>query len=185
MGEVEVRRVPGADAEAGRVRGELGAVFREVFAEPPYEYGEEHVELFLERFDRQRQVPGAALALARDDGGDLAGFAFGLPLRSADQWWPGLTTEVDPVLVEEWPGRTFALIELLVRAPWRGSGVASRLHDEILADRPEERATLTTMPGKNAAQHAYERWGWRKVAQKRNPLPGSPVYDVLIKHLHR
>ncbi|MGH4014722.1 MAG: hypothetical protein ACRDSL_12510 [Pseudonocardiaceae bacterium] len=50
-------------------------------------------------------------------------------------------------------------------------------------DRPEERATLTVMPAATAAQAAYAKWGWRKVAQKRNPLPGSPIFDVLVKEL--
>jgi len=31
------------------------------------------------------------------------------------------------------------------------------------------------------AQRAYAKWGWRAVAQKRNPLPGSPIFDVLVK----
>jgi hypothetical protein len=33
------------------------------------------------------------------------------------------------------------------------------------------------------AQAAYRKWGWRKVAQKRNPLPGSPLFDVFVKEL--
>jgi hypothetical protein len=57
------------------------------------------------------------------------------------------------------------------------------MHDMLLSDRPEERATLTARPDASAAQTAYARWGWRKVAEKTNPLPGNPVYDILIKPL--
>jgi len=39
------------------------------------------------------------------------------------------------------------------------------------------------LPAALSAQQAYAKWGWRTVAQKRNPLPGSPVFDVLIKEL--
>lgn len=27
------------------------------------------------------------------------------------------------------------------------------------------------------------KWGWHRVAQNRNPLPASPLFDVLIKQL--
>jgi len=39
------------------------------------------------------------------------------------------------------------------------------------------------LPAARAAQQAYAKWGWHAVARKRNPLPGSPVFDVLIKDL--
>jgi hypothetical protein len=52
-----------------------------------------------------------------------------------------------------------------------------------LQDRREERATLTVLPAAEAAQAAYAKWGWRKVAQQRNPLPGSPVFDVMVRML--
>jgi hypothetical protein len=55
------------------------------------------------------------------------------------------------------------------------------MHNLLLKDRPEERATLTVLPAASPAQAAYQRWGWRKVAQKRNPLPGSPLFDVMLR----
>jgi hypothetical protein len=57
------------------------------------------------------------------------------------------------------------------------------MHDMLLRDRPEQRATLTVRPDALPAQQAYATWGWRTVARKRNPLPGSPVFDVLIREL--
>jgi hypothetical protein len=57
------------------------------------------------------------------------------------------------------------------------------MHDLLLHDRPEERATLTVLPAAAPAQAAYRKWGWHRVAQKRNPLPGSPLFDVLLKQL--
>lgn len=183
MSEVDVHRVP--VEEAGELVEELGEVYREVFAEPPYGYGDEHVQLFKDRFEKQRQRAGAALVVAREPAGAMAGFGFGLTLPSAAAWWTDLTTEVDPGLVEETPNRTFVLVELLVRERFRSGGVAARLHDALLEDRAEERATLTVRPEAERAQRAYARWGWRKVARKRNPLPGSPVHDVLVKRLNR
>src|SRR5207247_382999 len=105
------------------------------------------------------------------------------PLLPTSPWWNRLLTPLPPEMSKEWPGRTFAVVELVVRRPWRRRGVAQRMHDNLLADRPEERATLTVRPDAQAAQAAYAKWRWRKVAQKTNPLPGDPVYDILIKPL--
>jgi ribosomal protein S18 acetylase RimI-like enzyme len=134
---------------------------------------------FAGRFRVLRRQPGFVLAEARH-GGYLVGYAFGMPLRPSTSWWRQLTTPLPDEITAERPGRTFALVELLVRASWRRQGIAETLHDLILADRPEERATLAVRPTAVPAQHAFRKWGWRKVARTRDAEPGSPVSDVLI-----
>ncbi len=132
-----------------------------------------------------RRQQGFVLAEARH-GGYLVGYAAGLPLRPSTSWWKGLTTPLPAADVTEHPGRTFALTELLVRAAWRRQGIGRSLHDLILAGRPEERATLTVAPGAAAAQRAFRKWGWARVARTQGPGPGSPVLDVLVTALaHR
>lgn len=75
------------------------------------------------------------------------------------------------------------MAELLVRAPWRRQHIAKAMRDLLLKDRPEERAMLTALPAAELAQAACRKRGWRKVAQKHNPLPGSPLFDMLVKSL--
>jgi hypothetical protein len=181
-GDITFRHVDGHQAAADF--GELRALYSEVYAEPPYEWGEEHAALFAQRFEVQRRQEGFALVEARD-GTDLAGFAFGVTLQPTTPWWNNLTTTLPPEVTAERPGRTFALVEMLVRAPWRRRHVAQGLHDLLLQDRSEERATLTVLPAAAPAQAAYRKWGWRRVGQKRNPLPGSPLFDVLVKQLEQ
>jgi GNAT superfamily N-acetyltransferase len=137
---------------------------------------------FADRFLVQRRQPGFVLAEARH-GDYLVGYAFGMPLRPSTSWWRHLTTPLPDEVTAEHPGRTFALAELLVRASWRRQGIGQALHDLILADRPEERATLTVPPGATAAQHAFRNWGWLKVARTRGEGPGEPVSDVLVTTL--
>jgi hypothetical protein len=161
---------------------ELRALYGEVYAEPPYGWGQDHAALFAERFEVQRRQDGFALAEARD-GAQLAGFAFGVTLQPSTPWWQNLTKPLPAEVTTERPGRTFALVELLVRARWRRQHIAQGLHDLLLKGRPEERATLTVLPAAEPAQAAYLTWGWHKIAQKRNPLPGSPLFDVLVKPL--
>jgi GNAT superfamily N-acetyltransferase len=129
-----------------------------------------------------RRQPGFVLAEARH-GGYLVSYAFGMPLRPSTSWWRQLTTSLPDEVTTEHPGRTFALVELLVRASWRRQGIGATLHDLILENRPEERATLTMLPTATPAQQAFRKWGWRKVARTRDGGPGSSVSDVLITTL--
>jgi ribosomal protein S18 acetylase RimI-like enzyme len=143
-----------------------------------------HAEVYPEaadyaaRFRVQRRQPGFALAEARH-GGYLVGYASGMPLRPSTDWWRHLTAPLAEKLTAEHPGRTFALLDLVVRASWRRQGIAETLHDLILAARTEERATLTVPPTATAAQQAFQKWGWRKLARSRAPRD-STASDVLV-----
>ena len=142
-------------------------------------YGEQPDDGFARRFQVLRRQPGFALAEARH-GGYLVGYAFGVPLRPSTSWWRHLTTPLPDEVTTEHPGRTFALVELVVRPAWRRQGIAGALHDLILEHRPEERATLTVPPTATPAQNAFRKWGWRKIARTQDDRPGSPVSDVLV-----
>ena len=160
---------------------ELQELHAEVYAEPPYRRDDDAGQ-FARRFAVQRRQPGFVLAEARH-GGYLVGYASGMTLRPSTSWWRDLTAPLPAEVTAEHAGRTFALADLLVRASWRRQGIARALHDLLLADRPEERATLTVLPAAAAAQHAFRAWGWRKVARARDPSPGSPACDVLLATL--
>ena len=164
--------------QAAEHTGELRELHAEVYAEPPYRRDHDAGQ-FARRFAVHRRQPGFVLAEARH-GGYLVGYASGMPLRPSTSWWRDLTAPLPAEVTTEHPGRTFALADLLVRASWRRQGIARALHDLLLADRPEERATLTVLPAAAAAQHAFRAWGWRKVARARDPSPGSPACDVLL-----
>jgi GNAT superfamily N-acetyltransferase len=157
---------------------ELQVLHAEVYANPPYARNDD-AALFADRFRVQRRQPGFVLAEARH-GGYLVGYAAGMPLRPSTSWWRGLTTPLPGEVTTEYPGRTFALVELLVRASWRRQGIATTLHDLILRNRPEERATLIVLPAAIPAQKAFQKWGWRKVVRTSDPRRGSLVSDVLV-----
>jgi GNAT superfamily N-acetyltransferase len=152
---------------------ELQAVHREVYGEA------DHEASFAGRFRVWRRQQGFVLAEARH-GDYLVGFAAGMPLRPSTSWWKDLTAPLPAEVTTEHPGRTFALTELLVRASWRRQGIAGSLHDLLLDGRPEERATLAVPPGTTAAQNAFRKWGWSRVARTHGPHHGSPALDVLI-----
>ncbi len=124
----------------------------------------------------QRRQPGFALAEARH-GGYLVGYAAGMPLRPATSWWRHLTTPLAEEITTEHPGRTFALTDLLVRAAWRQQGIGRELHDLILAEPREERATLTVLPAATPAQRAFRPGAGRKSPgpASRVPMPPCPT----------
>ena len=165
--------------QAARHADEFAAVAAEVYADPPYGWGADQAAEFARRLAVQARQPGFVLAEARH-GGYLVGYAFGLPLRPATSWWRHLTTPLPDEMTTEYQGRTFALADLAVRAAWRRQGIATALYHLVMANRPEERATLTVPPGAGPAQSAYQSWGWRKVARAHGHAPGSPVMDVLV-----
>jgi GNAT superfamily N-acetyltransferase len=178
--DVEYRLYPGRNIPS--ISDTLRSIYSEVYSEPPYQWGDDHTKLFAERLAVQRQQNGFLLVGARS-GEELIGFIFGVTLRPESPWWSDLLSPVGEDVTRESPSRTLAVVELLVRSPWRRGGIGKRLHDMLLADRPEERATLTVLPEARPAQLAYAKWGWIKVVQKRNPLPGAPVFDVMVKPL--
>jgi GNAT superfamily N-acetyltransferase len=166
--------------QAGALTAELLALHAEVYADAPHSRDDD--ARFADRFPVQRRQPGFVLAEARR-GGFLTGYAMGMPLRPSTSWWRDLTTPLPDDVTVEYPGRTFALIELLVRASWRRQGIGRTLHDLILQHRREERATLTVLSAATAAQAAFHNWGWQRVARTRDPRPGSQIADVLIRTL--
>ena len=166
--------------EAGAHASELGALHAEVYADPPY-LRRDDVAAFPGRFRVQVRQPGFALAVA-GHGGYPVGYAAGMPLRPSTSWWRDLTTPLPDEVTAEHPGRTFALVELAVRASWRRQGIGRALHDLLLTGRSEERATAVVLPAATAAQRAFQEWGWRKVARTRDSAAGvaAPVADVLL-----
>jgi GNAT superfamily N-acetyltransferase len=164
--------------QAGARANELAALHAEVYSDPPY-LRDVDTAAFLDRFRVQRRQPGFALAVA-EHGGYPVGYAAGMSLRPSTSWWRDLTAPLPEEVTAEHPGRTFALVELLVRAPWRRQGIGRTLHDLLLTGRPEERATAVLLPAAAAAQRAFQDWGWRKVARTRDPAAGSPAADVLV-----
>jgi GNAT superfamily N-acetyltransferase len=124
-----------------------------------------------------RRQPGFALAEAMR-GGFLVGYAAGLPLRPSTSWWKDVTAPLDEAVTTEHAGRTFAVMTLVVRAPWRRQGIGTRLHALLLAGRPQERATLTASPAAAAAQAALRAWGWSRAARTR--AGNSGLHDIYL-----
>lgn len=140
------------------------------------------VTAFMHRFDSYTASSTFDLVVAYAEN-EAIGQTWGWPLNeraSVTGWWAGLLNEPEPGFAREDGKRTFALSEIMVREDWVGRGVAHALHNELLAARKEQRATLLVEPDNMPARRAYLHWGWRHVGQLRPGWDDSPLFDVMI-----
>ncbi|MFF9811226.1 GNAT family N-acetyltransferase [Streptomyces coeruleorubidus] len=173
MEGLTVARMGGAGAVA--VQEALRGVYAEAFAGAPYCVTEDEATASFRRFPSQAGRAGFRAVLGRDAGGEPVGMAYGCLLEAGSAWWGGMSGDV----CREDGRRSFLLMELAVRARWRGRGVARRLHEVLLDGVGAERVVLNVHPESGAAQAAYRAWGYRKVGETR-PWEGADPHDVMV-----
>jgi ribosomal protein S18 acetylase RimI-like enzyme len=167
-------------AQLRQMRDEVLAVYQQVYAGQlgtPFRLPER----FWERLEGYASRDGFGMVVGRVDGA-MAGFALGYRLPAGSRWWEHLRGDHqgDDGFTTEDGSRTFAFNELMVSPDWRKHGFGRALHDALLADRPEPRATLFVRPDNEPARSAYPRWGWRLVGTVQ-PFPDSPVFDAMVR----
>ncbi|GGZ45517.1 hypothetical protein GCM10010387_45030 [Streptomyces inusitatus] len=153
-------------------------VYAETFAEPPYNETEADVTACFRRFRSQTRKQTFRAVLARTHQGEPVGIGYGYPLGPRTGWWDRITPPAPDDLRGEDGHRTFGLMELAVRTPWRRIGVARRMHAALIADAGEGRVLLNVRQDAEAARGAYRAWGYRKVGETR-PWDGAPLHDVM------
>jgi GNAT superfamily N-acetyltransferase len=161
-------------------RNALLTVYREVYADKldnPFFT----VERFWDRLEAYAARDGFSLITGQLND-DLVGYTLGYPLPPGARWWQGFRGDIDPKMLEEDGKRTFAVNELMVLPAHRRRGYAHALHDALLADRPEERATLLVRPDNIPARTAYLKWGWYVLGELQ-PFADAPVYEALMRKL--
>ncbi|MDP9799327.1 GNAT superfamily N-acetyltransferase [Catenuloplanes nepalensis] len=169
MPDVSYDRLDGPAAAA--LAGQLAEVYAEVYAEPPYLEGPEHLARFREHFAEEVTRPGFALIRAVSDA-HLAGVAYGWTM-DAGRWWANGET-APPEDLRAAPKA--ALMEWFVRRPWRGRGVGAELLRRWLAERTELWAVLASNPAALARQ-IYAAHGWQQVGISKPDL--LPPMDLL------
>ncbi|AWZ10756.1 MULTISPECIES: GNAT family N-acetyltransferase [unclassified Streptomyces] len=167
-------------ATAVQARDAFELIYAEAFAEPPYDETADDVAAAFRRFPVQARKRAFRAALARTEGGEPIGMAYGFPLAPDTVWWDELTGPVPDDVRREDGHRTFGLMELAVRGPWRGQGVARRLHETLLDGIGAERVLLNVNPASEVASAAYRAWGYLKIGEARPRGEGADVLDVML-----
>lgn len=169
--------------EARNARDQVESVYQDAYQEA-IETGDpfRQPRAFMARYDAYASNPLFDLVVAFDADKPV-GQAWGWGLSPDSKWWEGLEAEPEQGFTREDGARTFALSEIMVIRERTGHGVAHALHDELLRERREQRATLLVRPANTRAYRTYLRWGWRKVSRLCPPWPDAPTFDVLIRPL--
>ncbi|WP_225848205.1 GNAT family N-acetyltransferase [Streptomyces sp. HPF1205] len=167
-------------AEFPGIRQQLLDVYAEVYAVEARTDPFFSLPRFAARLDGHARHPGWACAMG-EIGDEVVGYAYGRP-DSEDEWRTMTTVTAPEVRDYGVGGNMFGLCEIMVRAPWRGAGAARTIHDELMRDRPEPRASLLVEQSHPRVRATYERWGYQAVATSR-PYPDAPAYDAMVLDL--
>jgi GNAT superfamily N-acetyltransferase len=134
-----------------------------------------------QRLDWTAQAPGFAATIGYADD-RVVGAVLGAPLPPETLWWRDLSSGADPDLVREWPGRTFAVCEAFVLPEFQRQQVGLRLFPELLASRPEQRASLAVADSNTGVWRAMELRGWQRVGDLV-PFPGWRRHAMFVRPL--
>ncbi|MFE3073495.1 GNAT family N-acetyltransferase [Streptomyces sp. NPDC059247] len=174
-----LRRYGGADLR--QVVVPLIAVYARV-REPLLHLPNYAVATFAERLERHGGEPGFGAVLAFDDEDRPVGYAYGNTVEEGDRWWTRMG-EVDARFTRT---PALALKEIGVTTPHRGTGLARRVHDELLAGRAEAHVSLmvNAAAGGGKVRRVYESWGYTAIGTSR-PSPDSPALTSMIRPIAR
>ncbi|MFE1555095.1 GNAT family N-acetyltransferase [Streptomyces sp. NPDC058734] len=139
------------------------------------------VSTVTERLERYGRTPGFEAVLAFDAKDRPVGYAYGNTVQAGDLWWSRIGDDLD---AEYTRAPTLALREIGVTLAFRGSGLARRIHDELLAGRADRYASLMVNPaaGEGKVRRVYESWGYKAIGPVQ-PAPDSPVLTAMVRPL--
>ncbi|WP_203184146.1 GNAT family N-acetyltransferase [Streptomyces pratensis] len=181
QGTIATERMDGP--AAAQAEDAFRLICAEAFAEPSCNETEDDVAAAFCRFPFQFRKRSFRAASARCDDGEPVGMAYGWSLAPDKAWWDELTEPVPDDMRREDGHRTFGLMELAVRGPWRGQGIARRLHETLLDGIEAERVLLNVHPDVRAASAAYRAWGYSKIGEARPWGTGADRHDVTLLDL--
>ena len=135
--------------ETAAVSDQLVEVYRAAMSAPPFHETEVETGWFAEELAGELTEAGYRCWVAREDGGPVVGFAYGLPTGEVPpEGWYGLLREVvGPDGADHWLAGQFAVVWIAVRPDRRGRGLGRGplgWHD---ADRVVLGAELPTPAG--------------------------------------
>jgi GNAT superfamily N-acetyltransferase len=176
---------PDTDLRHATLLEDVWSVLIEVYAEVRADrLHEPHysVERYGERLSRHGSEPGWE-AVIGFDGNEPVGYAYVNTLTPDDRWWRRMTTPLPDGCTDR---PTVALKEIMVRDRWRGTGVARRIHDEVLSGRDEEQVSLLVNPlaGEGKVKALYESWGYHEISAQQ-PAADGPVLSAMLRAIRR
>lgn len=134
-------------------------------------------------FARHSTYPGFLGLLARDRWTrQPVGLGYGHTDRPG-QWWHNRVQPQLPEEYQDWLDDCFVVVELAVLPAFRRRGIGRQIMEQLLADRPEARAALSTEQDNRAARSLYTQLDFQSLIAAIQFSPQAPTYVVLGKSL--
>lgn len=148
--------------------------YREAHADP------DRLPAVRARFERHATYPGwrgyVALAGFDDAGASrVVGYVYGYSSGEDQRYHRHLRGCLPHHLAARWLADSFEFVELGVHPDCRRQGVATALHDAVLADVEHDTAVLTTGVDNATALAFYDDLGWVHVWEPCRFEGGSPM----------
>ena len=115
-------------------------------------------------------------------GDAMIGYAFGSPRDKSSATWEQVKAAWPSFPVSDMNEPIYIFREFAVHPEQQGRGYGRKLHDALLAKRPERMACLNVRVDNEQATGAYLSWGWQKIASEQ-PFSDSPTMHVMARKL--
>lgn len=146
--------------ELRAVRNEVLYVYEAAWSTTAFALSPFQLRDFEGILERHRTRKSFRLATAREESGELVGFAYGYTSERGGWWRDIVTDALDDAVVEEWFSDCFEFVELAVHPGAQARGVGSSLHDALLGGIPHRTSALSTQSTNEAALRLYRGRGW-------------------------
>lgn len=153
-------------------------IYRAVYAPPPYNETEEHVQKFASAWIETTRKAGFTFVGAEDEQGKLLGFAYGMSSVSGDKW----NIRLRDLIGDDWVSDCFEFYDLCVAPEAQGLGLGSRLMGDVFKYVRSRTAVLLTSTEETRASKMYARHGWIPLYESLEVSPGH-FYRIMGKRL--
>jgi GNAT superfamily N-acetyltransferase len=143
----------------------------------PFFWPDRYVQRLKEMYAPDR---GFGLVAGRLEG-KLVGYAFGRPRGNTADIWQAVKENLPDIETPASPEPIFIFCEFQVHPDHQRHGYGHKIHDALLASRPERLAHLLVRPD-NSARLAYRSWGWHMLGEQR-PFPDAPIFEEMVREL--
>ena len=141
--------------------GQIRAVYREAFAQPPYGRGEAEADRFAATLLRHLGHDGFRCAVAIAERSDqIVGFVYGHSSRPGQLWHDLMAMSLGSKRTARWLASSFQGVEMAVLPQVQGRRLGSQLHECVLDGLPHRTAVLSTLQADTAALRLYHKRGW-------------------------
>lgn len=138
---------------------------------------------FATRIVRHIGYEGFKGVAAINEAGKVVGFSYGYTSLKG-QFYHDLLAKTLPLEDSKlWLANCFEFVELSVHSDYRGKGLGTLLHNNVLRNVPHKTSVLTTQVDNTVARLMYKKLDWTDV--KEPFYPGETAYVIMGKFLHR